>query len=267
MIKNFFLIIVCGLITCAKSNAQGSLQEKRDPVISVAEAIEKNMVELNIYGAFVPNLFYDIDQEGMYFGKCMEMTIKSKIDTPVIIKLDCGTLLYPRDTLVQTMVVTHDVIIPLLKHSKYITRFYAMCSEIHDYSPSKDIIFKVGKLGDEGLVKLARLIEESFMQNIVGQSAVWAYCNHASIEDVKLYGADSVSLIRTKEILDALNLATPLNTKEDTVTSNKKVDEKAETEIEVSTITLNQYFVYGGLGLILILSVVVIFFLVRKRKQ
>lgn len=254
MNREIILAIIWVLSFFTIANAQDSLKANKITVIPIKEAINKGMLELKISGAFDPREYYEVlDKDGVHYGKCMEIILQSNIDSVVLLKLDCGTLLVPTNDSVQTMIVTYDAEFPLYPNSTYATRFYAMCTEFHDFPPSIGTTFRIGNMADSSLLKLAKYLEKSYMQNMVGQHAVWAFTDQVSFNDLKNYGADSLSIERTKEILNEVKLETSLN---------KDLIIKSE-----ETIKINRYFVYGGIGLILILCSTLITLLAKRKEK
>ncbi|MCX6200013.1 MAG: hypothetical protein NTY88_12470, partial [Bacteroidetes bacterium] len=206
------------------------------------------LVEVIIYGTLEPGVLSVVDNDRLHYGKCITAYIRGRnIDSLVMLKLDCGTLLVPLDTSIQTMVVTHDVLFPLNKGADYKASFYAMCAQMHDFPPWGGKMFQLGEMADGSLYKLAHYIEKSHMQNIVGQFAVWAYTDNTVFDTLKLYGADSLSLSQTIEILDAVNVKTKLN--------DKPVVIKHLSPL----IQINRYYLFGGIGLIALLSFVSVY--------
>ena len=212
--RNRIIFTVIGVILTLVSTvciAQDTARVQKPTELSIHEAIKLGILELYITGAYDPRMFVEIvDQNGVHYGKCMAIILKSKIDSIVFIRLDCGIQLIPDDTAVQTMIVTRKAIFPLYPNEMYATKFYAMCGQIHDGSPIIESTFKVGEMGDSGLVKLANYLGDHFIQNMPGQHAVWAYTDQVDTTELIKYGADSLSLAATTEILKDLGLETKL---------------------------------------------------------
>ncbi len=256
MTRQFLLTFIFGLSFFITAYAQDSLKTDIPTFISINEAINKGILELKISGAYDPRIFYEVvDKDGVHYGKCMAIILKSKIDTFVLVKIDCGTLLVPTDDSVQTMIVTQDAELPLYPNLTYATRFYAMCTEFHDEAPTIGTTFRIGDMADSSLVKLSKYLESTYMQNMVGQHAVWAFTDQVSFADLVKYGGDSLSIATSIEILNAVKIETPLN---------KFAEKKVEI---VSTIAINRYIVYGGLVMILILTITVVTLLSRLKKK
>lgn len=259
MTRQFFKIFTLGLFILTSFNlkAQDSLNNRKPTEFSINEAIDKGMLELKISGAYDPRIFYEVvDKDGVHYGKCMAIILKSKIDSVVLLRLDCGTQLIPVDTSVQTMIVTQKAVFPLYPNETYATRFYAMCGQLHDAAPNIETTFRIGELADTALVKLANYLGDNYIQNMHGQHAMWAFTDQADFEELKKYGADSLSIAKTKEILNNLNLETKLTS--DLVAT--KVDETDE-------ISINRYYVFAGAGLLLILATTTIILIFRRKKK
>ncbi len=218
MLLKFSLKILLCLLLISTINAQDSLVNKKPPVVPINEAIDKGMLELKICGAFDPRFFYEVlDREGVHYGKCMAIVLKSNIDSFVLVKLDCGTLLIPADSIVQEMLVTHNAEFPLYPGQTYSTRFYAMCAQLHNRAPNVETTFRIGEMADSSLLKLANYLDANYIQNMLGQHALWAVTDQADFEVLKNYGADSNSILKTKEILSNLNIETKLTVGEKAV--------------------------------------------------
>jgi hypothetical protein len=131
----------------------------------------------------------------------------------------------------------------------------------------------VGELADSNTVKLARYFEENYIQNMIGQHALWAYTDEADFKDLEKYGADSLTIELTKKILNDLLIQTTLNTEvTEEVASDNTIKTTLNTEVteEVAsdnTIKVNKYIIYGTGGLIIILLTTTIFLSFRRRKN
>lgn len=259
MTRQIFKIFTFGIfiLTTLNLKAQDTLNNRTPTELSITEAIDKGMLELKISGAYNQRIFYEVvDKDGVHYGKCMAIILKSKIDSIVLLRLDCGTQLIPVDSSVQTMIVTQKAVFPLYPNETYATRFYAMCGQLHDAAPNIETTFRIGELADTGLVKLANYLGDNYIQNILGQHAMWAFTDEADFEELKKYGADSLSIAKTKEILKDLNLETKLTAKV-LLTAVDGTDE----------ISINRYYVFGGAGLLLVLTTTTIILLLRRKRK
>lgn len=259
MTRQFLKIYALGIfiLITFNLNAQDTLNNRKPTELSINEAIDKGMLELKISGAYDPRIFYEVvDKDGVHYGKCMAIILKSKIDSVVLLRLECGTQLIPVDSSVQTMIVTQKAVFPLYPNETYATRFYAMCGQLHDAAPNIETIFRIGELADTGLLKLANYLGENYIQNMLGQHAMWAFTDEADFEELIKYGADSLSIDKTKEILRELDLETKLTPK----IPSTQFDDKNE-------ISINRYYVFVGAGLLLLLTTTTIILIFRRRKK
>ncbi len=233
-------------------------QENRKPlVLSIKEAIDKGLLELKITGASDPRIFHEvIDGDGVYFGKCMSIILKSSIDSLIFLKIECGTELIPFDTTFQTMIVTKTVELPLYPDQTYATRFYAMCGQIHDASPYIESTYTVGDLSDSNAVKIAQYFEKNFIQNMIGQHALWAYSDEADVKELEKYGADSLTIALTQNILNDLSIKTTLN----------KVNQREEVSSS-NTMKVNKILIYGTCTMVILSLTSTIYLLFRRRKN
>jgi hypothetical protein len=147
MKTQIFKIFTLGLVILTTLNlkAQDILNNRTSTELSITEAIDKGMLELKISGAYDQRIFYEVvNKDGVHYGKCMAIILKSKIDSVVLLRLDCGTQLIPVDSSVQTMIVTQKAVFPLYPNETYATRFYAMCGQLHDAAPNIETTFRIG---------------------------------------------------------------------------------------------------------------------------
>jgi hypothetical protein len=232
-------------------------QENREPsVLPINEAIDKGLLELRISGAYEPQIFSEVvDKDGVHYGKCMAIRLKSNIDSLILLRIDCGTELIPFDSTFQTMIVTKNIELPLYPGQIYSTKFYAMCGQILYDMPYIESTYKVGVLADSNIVKLAEYFDRNFIQNIIGQHALWAYTDEADLNDLEKYGADSITIALTTNILNDLSIKTILNT-----------EEQIEGVLHHNIFEVNKFLVYGTGALILLLLTSTLY-LFRRRND
>jgi hypothetical protein len=105
-------------------------------------------------------------------------------------------------------------------------------------------------------VKLAQYFEKNFIQNMIGQHALWAYTDEADVKELEKYGADSLTLTLTQNILNNLSIKTTLN-----------AEKQKEEVLPDNTIEVNKFLIYGLGGLVLLLLTTTIYLLVRRRRN
>jgi hypothetical protein len=82
------------------------------------------------------------------------------------------------------MLVTHNAVFPLYPGQTYSTRFYAMCAQLHNKAPSIETTFRIGEMADSNLLNLANYLNDNYIQNMLGQHAVWAITDQANTASV-----------------------------------------------------------------------------------
>lgn len=241
-------------------HAKEAKKERKPTEMSIFDAMDKGLLQIELQGYFDPKSSNEIiDKEGVHYGKCISVYIHSKIDSFILIRLDAGVQLLPDDTVYQRMIVTKKVIFPLYPNQAYPSRIYAMCGQLHHQAPLNFTIYKLGEMADSSTIRLANYIGDNYLQNMIGQHAVWAYTDNATADELIKYGADSLTIFRTKEILDNVHLETKLN------------PHKATVPVPVippsRDVTLSRYVLYaGGILIIALLASTVILIVIRNKK-
>ena len=233
----------------------GKDQDYRKPAVwPITEAIDKGLLELEVSGAYVPDIYHElVDKDGLHFGKCMAIALKSSVDSLILLRIDCGTKLVPFDETFQTMIVTKTVELPLYPGQSYSTRLYAMCGQIHDAPPYIESMYRIGELADSNTVKLAQYFDRYYIQNMIGQHALWAYTDEADLKDLEKYGADSLTMGLTTKILNDLSIQTTLNTEEPTEEVSPK-----------NTIEVNKILIYCTGSFVLLLLTFTLYVLLKR---
>ena len=129
MTKPTLTTLAIGLLVLASSASfsQDTLRNKKPTEISIIEAIEKEMLDVVVSGSYDSRIFREVvDANGIYYGKCMSIVLKSKIDTFVLLRLDCGMKLVPSDTFFQTMIATQKAVFPFIQ-IKFMLQLSILC--------------------------------------------------------------------------------------------------------------------------------------------
>ena len=129
MTKPTLTTLAIGLLVLASSASfsQDTLRKKKPTEISIIEAIENEMLDVVVSGSYDSRIFREVvDANGIYYGKCMSIVLKSKIDTFVLLRLDCGMKLVPSDTFFQTMIATQKAVFPFIQ-IKFMLQLSILC--------------------------------------------------------------------------------------------------------------------------------------------
>jgi hypothetical protein len=135
-----------------------------------------------------------------------------------------------------------------------------MCGQIHDAPPFLGSLYEVGGMADSNTVKLAQYFDKQFMQNMIGQHALWAHTDKADFKELEKYGADSLTIAMTTKILDDLSIKTNLN-------KGKNGKDTLHDNAINNTITINIIIVYIAAGILILLLITTSYLLLRKSKN
>ncbi|MBC7426593.1 MAG: hypothetical protein H7321_08670, partial [Bacteroidia bacterium] len=148
--------------------------------ISISEAIHNNLISVTVQGKKTI-----ASGESSHYGQCITMTITNLTSNDISVKLEAGRYFDSEDQSVQDMIVTKESGLKLGPKKAGTFQVYAMCGQKTNSAPSPESKFKIGKLCSGALLGLAKLINNRNYQNATAQSAVWAFTNNASIENIQ----------------------------------------------------------------------------------
>ncbi len=222
--------------------------------LSLNEALDRELLKVRISGVVDPQIHHEvIDGDGVHYGKCMQVIVQGSSDSLFHVRLDNGMVLIPADSALQDMIVTHDVILPISPNATYISRFYAMCGQMHDASPYLQAEYTTGPMADSTVRALSRYFQINHIQNKAGQHALWVFTDQAGLDDLTKYGADSLSLVITRTILNDLNIRSTIG--------SAPLDRPEDAELFI----IPKRNAYWGLGGIL-MALAVMLYLMRRGK-
>jgi hypothetical protein len=153
--------------------------------ISVEEAVKKGFIKLSIKA------------KGGYTGDVMKMEIQNLTNKTLDIKLEAGRILDSQNNNQQDILVTKPQEVFLSsKESKNINVF-GMCCQAHNGAPTADADYKVGKLADSSLIKLANFIDKNkYYTNTTAQEAVWCVSDNNSLGSIVDGDINDVNILR-----------------------------------------------------------------------
>ncbi len=143
--------------------------------ISLDDAIKKKLITAQIKG------------RGGFTGPVIDLSIKSISTQPVTIKVEPGRKLHPDDPAMQDILVTQRLVVVLKPSEEKKLVLNGMCCISHNKPPSPGIGFKVGKMADSSLIKLANFINSTRMHSSAdAQHAVWVFSDNKRIEGIDI---------------------------------------------------------------------------------
>lgn len=252
------------------------------PTINILEAVDKKTIDYKSTGRYnVDDKTEYIDADGQYYGKSMLIMIHNKSDASIYIYIPEGLMLMSEDTVVQDMLITKPVYALLRPKQTKTYPLYAMCSEIHDKVPATFTKYKISRNNDQELISIAQTINRSYMQNVIGQGAVWAHTDNASEEVLRKYGATDETIDLTLNLLAKAGVKTTLAkqlnfTPQVVIETNKdSIIQKLTSELNYANtvlrdkaddVELKPIVFYCGIGTIALLVGATVYFAFRNRK-
>lgn len=114
---------------------------------------------------------------------------------PFKLRIKAGDILTPRDTSLQTMMITCDTTLWVFQGKTIKYAPYGMCTEPQDGAGRKGMQYRWNENSDKGLRDIARFINENRYFNPTGQQAVWCVADrNKAVLDIM--GYDSIQLFR-----------------------------------------------------------------------
>lgn len=151
-----------------------------DESIFIETAMKKGLLSVKIFG------------KGGYLGDVIGMKIKNLQNHPVAFSVEAGRRLDSKDSVQQDILITKSVTMSLLANETQTVTISGMCCQAHNHSPMKDEVYRIGKMADSNLIKIARFIDENkWYDNYIAQNAVWIISDNERMENIG--GEDEVS--------------------------------------------------------------------------
>jgi len=232
-------------------------QTRSFDTLDLKDALDSNLIEIEIEGYSGRSEYLPIDGSGFYFGQCITITIKSIEDPTVLINVPAGSILRCRDTLVQDMIVTRSFDLPLYRDRYQGYLIYAMCGEISDAGPRMNTFYDFGGMAEPDVVAIAQLIEKNNIQNKIGQYTMWAVRHDLGSKKLRQYGASYDELQMVVDHINEAGLSTKLTEqippsiiKADLeIIEKDNLKEETNEEFEINKLT---WLLLGACGVLLI---------------
>lgn len=142
--------------------------------INVEDAARKGYIKLVIKSA------------GGYTGDVINMKIQNLTNEALALKVEAGRRLDSENQQEQDILVVKQERFVLGAKQEHTYKIYGMCCQAHNSSPSKNAVYKVGKMADSNLVKLARFVNDNkYYSDYTAQAAVWSVSDNNSIAGIE----------------------------------------------------------------------------------
>lgn len=156
--------------------------------IDFSEALEKKIIRTGIIG------------NGGHSGKCLKLSLLSRSNSLLKIKIPAGWIFESEDSSTQDLMVMKEQLFVINPRASKTIDLFTMCTQSNNHSPNKGAYFQVGRLAQNYLLKLAQRVSQgSWHNSSTVQSAVWSIANGESIDNI--YGSDTTMVNAVVEVV------------------------------------------------------------------
>lgn len=155
------------LISCfAKSGLNGQ-------VLNIADAVKKGLLAVSAEGT------------GGHSGECLKLNLKNKSNKKLEIRVPAGQIFEAGDSSLQNLMVAKEEMFLVESGAARVGKLFGFCVEANDGSPGDGSLFKMGKLAEGNLLKMAAYLNDNKLhQHPSAQFAVWAVSDAERLEGI-----------------------------------------------------------------------------------
>lgn len=158
--------IVAMLLTCLQLDSTAQ-------ALGIGEALKKGLVSVTASGA------------GGHSGQCLQLQIKNISKKKLEIKVPAGQIFEAGDSSLQNLMVSKSENFLVESGKSNTGKLFGFCIEAGDGSPGESSIFKMGKLAEGNLLKMANYLNDNQMHDHPSaQYAVWAVTDADRLEGI-----------------------------------------------------------------------------------
>lgn len=184
IIRSIVFIVIASLLI-------SSIQQAEPEVITAEQAAKKGMVKFTIKG------------KGGYTGEVIQMKVKNLYAKRFKLKLPAGHRLDSKDSTQQDILVTKPEEFVLNAKEERTISVWGMCCQAHNGSPNEKSEFRIGRMADSLLIKLAQFIDANKLhKSYTAQSAVWVISDNNRMESIS--GSDKEEVKSVQEFVSKL---------------------------------------------------------------
>jgi hypothetical protein len=160
-------------------------------VLDIAEAVKKGLLSVSAEGL------------GGHSGECLQLNFKNKSKRKLEIKVPAGQIFEAGDSSLQNLMVSKEETFFVESGASRLGKLFSFCVEAGDGSPGGGSLFKMGKLAEGNLLKIAKYLNDNKLhQHPSAQYAVWAVSDADRLEGIGDLGL-------TKYVADLLGKPMP----------------------------------------------------------
>lgn len=142
-------------------------------IISLSEAIKTKMVK-----------FSASNTTGAYQGKTTTVILANNSRDVLKVKIDVGTILTPDSSSYQPMILAGEELLVLQPSGSASMLVQTFCGNSPKSCPSRGHGFRYSGIGSDTLVTVMKFVKANNLFDDLGQYAVWALTNNASLSNI-----------------------------------------------------------------------------------
>ena len=168
MMKTTVWYAMLGFMLC--SSKSGILNAQ---VLDIADAIKKGFVTVSSEGS------------GGHSGECLKLHLNNKSKKKLEVRVPAGQIFEAGDSSLQNLMVAKEETFLVESGASKVGKLFGFCIEASDGSPGDGSAFKLGKLADGNLLKMAKYLNDNKLhENPSAQYAVWAVSDADRLEGI-----------------------------------------------------------------------------------
>lgn len=160
----FYVLAALAICLHLQSNAQA---------IGIGDAIKKRLVSVTATGM------------GGHSGQCLQLQLRNLSKKKLEISVPAGQIFEAGDSSLQNLMVSKAESFMVESGKSSTRKLFGFCVEASDGSPGENSLFKMGKLAEGNLLKMANYLNENHLHDHPSaQYAVWAVTNADRLEGI-----------------------------------------------------------------------------------
>jgi hypothetical protein len=157
-------LLVFSVFFNLKTNAQG---------LDLIDAVKKGLVAVTVSGT------------GGHSGECLQLSLQNKAKKKLEVRVPAGQIFVAGDSSLQNLMVVKEQTFFVENGGTSLGKLFGFCIEASDGSPGDQSIFKMGKLAEGNLLKMAKYLNDNKLQeHSSAQFAVWAVTDAERLEGI-----------------------------------------------------------------------------------
>ena len=168
MMKTTVWLAMLAFLLCNTSNGILNAQ-----VLDIAEAIKKGFLTVSAEGS------------GGHSGECLQLHFKNKSKKKLEVRVPAGQVFEAGDSSLQNLMVVKEESFLVESGASRVGKLFGFCIEASDGSPGDGSVFKLGKLAEGNLLKMAKYLNDNKLhEHPSAQYAVWAVTDADRLEGI-----------------------------------------------------------------------------------